>query len=342
MIFASLMLTMSTCISCGCNDIAKCITMKSLEEKATTVVNSFNGLYVLDNFEMTTEDESTLIKANIMDYVGKYNLLQDEYFTQLEKMVSSESGYNDIVAYQRSLIKSDIPIKIKADYLLGLTMDYDEHGILNLGETYDVLPGIDDLIPNHPLKPTSQPQRIGKDLRFEFNNGGGGGGGTNPQDNVLPLKTYNDNNVSLELNGIVNQHTFLGLICSADACKCVYNFISEKINNYAIRPNDNKLSDWVKDFSVLVLNYKTPFALYNAIKSSGHFKKMISVINDIIKFFKTDLVGKIITILCLVVVACVVSMLIAMFVCGFFEVGFAVGWIINNIFDWDWVAQLIE
>lgn len=33
MVFASLLLTMTTCLSCGCNDVARSINFTALEEK---------------------------------------------------------------------------------------------------------------------------------------------------------------------------------------------------------------------------------------------------------------------------------------------------------------------
>ncbi len=65
-------------------------------------------------------------------------------------------------------------------------MEYDNHVVLNLGETYNVLPNVDDLIPNHPIQTYSQPRRIGMNMNYEYNFGGGRGrgGGNSPTEKI--------------------------------------------------------------------------------------------------------------------------------------------------------------
>ena len=41
----------------------------------------------------------------------------------------------------------------------------------------------------------------------------------------------NENNISLELNGIIEGNNFLGLICTPDTCKYVYNKGVDIINS---------------------------------------------------------------------------------------------------------------
>ena len=39
----------------------------------------------MSDYNLSTDEECMLLKANIMSYIGKYDLLQDEYYQELEK-----------------------------------------------------------------------------------------------------------------------------------------------------------------------------------------------------------------------------------------------------------------
>lgn len=342
MIFASLILTMSTCLSVGCNDIARSISMESLEEKTNTIIDSFNGLYDLNEFELSKDKELSLLKANIMNYIGQYNLLQSDYYCELEKIVTFDPNYSQVISYQSSLKRSELPLKIQALYAANLHMDYDEVGLLNLGERHNILPGVDDIPSNNPILPSIITFGINKDLIFNKDIGCGGGGGGNTSQDTLPIRTYNENSVSVHLNGSLEGNNFLGLICTPDACKTVYNFIAQRINAYATKPKDSQLYSVAKNLINLIFAYNTPIQAYNAIRESKLFGQIVKCFGDLVAAFKTTILGKIIAILCVFVLTCVAVTLIAMFICGFFEVGFAVGWIIRNIFNREWVATILK
>lgn len=337
MVIASLTLTLSMCLSCGCNDVAKSISVKALEEKTTIIIDSFDSLYNLSDYNLSNEDELTLFKTNIMNYIGTYNLLQNDYYQELERIITSDDNYNKVTNYQMSLIRSELPFELKMNYLANLQMDYNENGVLNLDKTYDVLPGVEDLVPENPILPKTTRIKISKDYVYETGIGSGGGRTTPSK---LPIKSNNDNNASFSFNGTFDGNTFVGLNFNPETCKCVYNFFAEKINNYATKPKSTEMYGFSKDLITIVFAYKTPLAIYKAITSSEIYKSVVQFVNHMIMVLKTTLIGKIIGLLCVCVLICIVGILIAMFICGFFEVGFMVGWIVKNMVNREWIAKV--
>ena len=332
---------MTTCLSCGCNDVARSINFTALEEKTTSAANSFNALYNMSDYNLSTDEECTLLKANIMSYIGKYDLLQDEYYQELEKIVTSEANYNEVIGYQNSLIRSDLSRKLKAIHLSNLTMEYDNHGVLNLGETYNVLPNVDDLIPNHPIQTYSQPRRIGMDMNYEYNFGGGGGGGNSPTEKISK-QSCNENNISLELNGIIEGNNFLGLICTPDTCKYVYNKGVDIINGIFESVDMYEEKKMLKQLITMLITAASPSAAYLAIVKNALFSKIKNFFLEAFIMCGSSVLGWIVGILCLFVVVGVLTAVIAMFICGYYGCGYAIGWIIRSVLDREWVATILH
>lgn len=345
MIFASLMLTMSTCISCGCNDVAISIRAKDMQEKSATVIASFNSLYDLSNYNLTIEDELTLFKSNLFNYVKNNNLLQSDYCNELEKNVIFDSNYETVMNYQCSLFNNGLAWQEIANRLIDYSFEFDENGLLNLGQNYNVLPGVNDLIRNHSIEPVLKPSGIGSNTNFEINIGGGGGGENGKdeeQKNGLPIKKTNENNASVELCGRVDGNSFIGLICSPDACINVYNNIANEVNKVLLKNTNSELTKIGEELLHILIFSVSPAAAYAAIKKSAIVSGIFNFIKDIFLTIATSgLLGKLFAVLCAVVVIGVTSAIIAMVICGYYGNGYAIGRKIKNIFNWEWVACLL-
>lgn len=151
---------------------------------------------------------------------------------------------------------------------------------------------------------------------------------------MLPKMACNTSNFSSSVAGRVGGCYFLGIIVSKDACVGFYNFLVDLFNGIAARVNGGEIIPGV----IGILS-----AVVAAIKG-GSAGTITTALTNFLKLFWKEYaalltsgpLGIILAALIALVAALVIFIVVNMIVWGRKGSGFAVGWKIHNIFNWEW------
>lgn len=176
-------------------------------------------------------------------------------------------------------------------------------------------------------------------------------GGTSSNIDTLPIKSYDESNVTATTYHTFGDCAFLGIYASKDACINVYNIFAGWANDqltYTASGSGSPLNSVVEALKVAAaasattaLGITATAAIASAISAVTGY--LGSIWAGYIAMFTSAgavgiIIGLIVTLLGLACIAVIASMIVF----GYLGKGYAVGWKIYNLFHWEWYNGIID
>lgn len=317
MVITSLLLTMTTSIS-GCNQLATANKMASIKKEANEIILEASAEFDSNQLNISINEHISLIKHHLLQFNDENNLLDEEYLLALKE--NADLGSTEEFALNSFEEKSDEVIE-DSNLLKNIGKAKQSSSSLSLKKGDFRFEKIEDLsLPNSTSLSS-----------YVTSNSDGINSITNNQ--TLPVHSYNSSNVNSSANGKLDDKLFVGIMVTKDACVSFYNTVASFLNNQVMYAASGIKGP--ANMIIQALTCVTPALAATVIGSliayfSGLWTSFCSL------FTAGGPVGIIVgTIIGLVGLACI-AVLATMFVMGYMRKGFAVGWKVHNLFNWEW------
>ena len=256
----------------------------------------------------------------------KKQLKEDDRFTYFEN-IGNLFVKQDIT--KSALIENDV---LCSDLIYDLS-----HSSINDKEIIidkTINSNITDIAISHDYGDTGGSQ-VGDESNGDFNGNPESCNSQNEEQKFLPIYNCYQNHVTNTINGTLEGIFFLGIMVSRDACINFYNVIANSLNNqvtYSASGVKGPVAMIIESLKLLA-----PAATMATVTSALTFY-FSGLWNTFISMFSVAagpidwIVG---AITALIGAACI-STLVTMFIMGYQKKGFAVGWKVHDIFNWEW------
>lgn len=333
MVMTSLVLTLSTTLSGGCSSISNANRITSIKENAVEIVEKAAETYdFTDYLNLTFDEQESLVKKKILEYNEENNLIDEEYIVALKDHLKEDNSFTYFENIDELFIKPDISKNV-----LQKNNEISASLITDLSNAVGKDKAIfrNDIINSNLTNIT-----INRDF-------GDTDGETQNNDNVsesatsetetqslLPIHTYNQNHVTNTTNGTLDGVFFLGIMVSRDACINFYNTIANFLNNQVVY----KVSETKGPVGLVIEALKTLTPVTFATVTATLISYFSGIWNSFISLFSAAAgpIGWIVGAIIALIGAACISALVTMFIMGYQKKGFAVGWKVHNLFNWEW------
>ena len=300
MVMTSLVLALSTTLSGGCSTISNANRITSIKENAVEIVERAAETYDFSDYlELTNDEQESLVKQKILEFNEKYKLVDEEYIVALKEHLKEDEKFTYFENIDDLFIKPDI-----SEIVLEENNELHSELICDLSQSLVNDKEIirDDIINSNITEIV---------VNHDYGDTGGSKVDDDSKDNPnSDSKTDNTQNEKLDLLPI-------------------YNYDQNHVTNTA-----NGTLDGVFFLGIMVSRDASTMTTVTAALIS-YFS---GIWNTFISMFSAAagplgwIVGWIIA---LIGGACI-SILVTMFIMGYQKKGFAIGWKVHHIFNWEW------
>ncbi len=320
MVFTNVLLILGTCIN-STQSVATASNYDNFNSSAEEIINSVAQAYDYSNYDLTLDAETSLSKQKLLSFLKNDELVSSAEYAILNRQIKNASDYYQFDNIDSVFIREGYSERLASSISNFKTIMNDDtvaSPLLN-GELTTINSGI---------------STCGLDDMSVY----GGGGGSPTKKTYFPVYSYDTDNVCFYENGKLNGYTFFGFAANKDTCIGFYNTIV----NFFTRLGYYNISSikgpayiaWMALSMLSAKSFTIATILTAAHKVGAAFAGIFSEIGS---FFATlPPFGAIFaTIIIFVGVACAFQ-LAMMFVCGYLNIGFAMGWMVKSIFNWEW------
>ena len=262
------------------------------EKQLEQIFNYATNNYNFENYDLTDNEAESIIKKHLYDFNVDNNLIDDDEIKMLDHVLSSDSDFNYNPSLENKFNNTDI----------SLSSLIDSYSMLN------------------------------NKFSLNFDTTTGGGSSANQNQELLPIHSYNENNISCVINGTVFDKPFIGISVSTDTCISFYNTVSKFLNKQAMYIHDNIQGPTGMIIEIVKTVTPATFSIIT-MKLTSYFASLFS--EFITLFSSKDPVSVVISFIIITFTTVCIAFLIAMYVCGYLKIGFASGWIIYHWYDWE-------
>ena len=320
MLLSSIALIISTCLSGPCAPLASSYRLEEVNESAREIIDYASNYFDYSNYDLTYEEEQSLIKQKIYQFAENNNLLSIEELEYLKKEIVSSDDYTYFENIDSLFIKDDA-------YSLNAfnTIKLNDKPITN---KFSI----------------SSLDHDGEDISSD-NNDTESGVSTDYQ---LPILYCDTDKISISIDGKVDGCYFFGIVCSKDACVGLYNTLAGYINKQAIYQINGlsfPLALIVETLSTLVSTTLRGAQFVTFVSSQIEALKgaLLSIWNEFATFLgSAGPIGAIIGIIIAIVGSFCIAIITEMIVYGYLGKGFAIGFKIHNIFWWEYIHEELD
>ncbi len=328
MVFSSFVLTIFTCIS-GCSNIANSVIYEALKEKTTTIINAASNAYDYSNYNLSTNEETSLLKQKLLKYYKDNDYLNSNEINSLEKIIKSSSDYTYFPDLDSLFINEN---NLESSNILNESKEI----LKNIVKIED--PNQYNISKSRIINQIYLPKISLTSLNSNFSVYNGNGG-SSPCDE-FPIFDYNEDEVSYYSSGKIDNTNFMGIICSKDACVSLYNLVAGFFNNLG----NNNVNNAKGIGSIILEALKSldtvacASASLIAAASTKIATALSTIFSKIMIFFQsfTGIIGKIIAVILLLVGASCIYVISRMIVAGYNSKGYAIGWKMKGLFNFSW------
>jgi hypothetical protein len=352
MLLVSLGLTVSTCLSGGCGQIAVANNVAQINESAVKIIQKSIDNFDYGNYSLTFNEQESFSKQKLLSFAEENQLFTVDVLNDLKTFIESDGNFTYFGNIDELFIRES-----NVDSVL-INQDINQintqlNGDLKAKSTIDNIAIDKRLVVNKNFS----------DISFTVDNSGGTSGENKPDSSKndeakdipditpgeeiykLPTVPCDANNLSTSVNGQVDGVNFFGILCSKDACINLYNTFANWINKQAMYKSGNNITP----FKIISEGFK---ALLPIVSTTILGAAVITKINGIIAtiaraassiwanfcslFTAGGPVGIIIGLVIGLLGAACIGTLIAMIVYGYLSKGFAIGWKMHSICVWNW------
>lgn len=339
MVMTSLVLALSTTLSGGCSTISNANRITSIKENAVEIVERAAETYDFSDYlELTNDEQESLVKQKILEFNEKYKLVDEEYIVALKEHLKEDEKFTYFENIDDLFIKPDISkIVLEENNALHSELICDlSQSLVNDKEIIrdDIInSNITEIVVNHDYGDTGG-SKVDDDSKDDSNSNSKTDNTQNEKLDLLPIYNYDQNHVTNTANGTLDGVFFLGIMVSRDACINFYNVIANFLNNqvmYSASGTKGPVGIIIEYLKVLVPSTMATVTAALISYFSGIWNTFISMFSA-----AAGPLGWIVGwIIALIGGACI-SILVTMFIMGYQKKGFAIGWKVHHIFNWEW------
>ncbi|MGM9813585.1 MAG: hypothetical protein ACI32C_01545 [Candidatus Enteromonas sp.] len=313
----TILLTVGICLSGGCENLSNAERIETMKESSSRLIQRAKESFDYSDFSLTEGEQRSFLQQKLFSFAKENKLYSEESLSALESSILNDSSYFDSSA---SFFRPEISIpSVKSAFLAEGVHWFSEIGSFSF-ETAT----------------PSKSKPINKDESFKGYDGSGGGVST------LPKKDFKLTALNVSFSSSIHSRPFFGIFASKDACIALYNFLADFLNDqvmYHYSGSGSLASNIISAIKYLSSPEIAPSALPALVAST-----IASITAQLSSFFSgflafippADPVTILLGIVLAVFVAAAVSVVVAMAIYGYLGKGFAVGWYINGLFEWEW------
>jgi hypothetical protein len=249
MLLVSLGLTISTCLTGGCGQIAVANNMAQINESAIKIIQKSIDNFDYGNYSLTFNEQESFSKQKLLSFAEENQLFTVDILKDLKTLIESDANFAYFGNIDELFIRDS-----NVDSVL-INQDIKQistrlNSDLKAKSTIDNIAIDKGLVANNNFS----------DITFTVDDSGGASGESNhdssnnneakdnpditPGEEIykLPAVPCDANNLSTSVNGQVDGVNFFGLLCSRDACTNLYNTFANWINKPAIYKSGNSIT----------------------------------------------------------------------------------------------------
>lgn len=355
MLLGSLALTISTCLSDDCGQIATANRVAEIKESAVELVQETVNSFDYSDYDLSFSEQESFSKQKLLSYAKENQLFTVDVLNNLQSLIESDSNFVYFDNVDELFIRKSYANPIIVNEKINTIGSKLNKKISEISVVDKVAIDRDVVINNNFT-----------DICFNVGETGGSSGsssdsGSDSSNEVdieeipektteeeickLPTVPCDSNKISTSANGKVNGVDFFGLLCSKDACANLYNAFAGWINKQAMYQSGNGITPFkiiteaFKDLSLVAGTAIIGAAVLTKINAI--IGTMTGAVSNIWASFTSlftaggpigILIGLVITLLG----AACIGTIISMIVYGYLGKGFAIGWKMHTIWVWDW------
>ncbi len=333
MLFVSLLLAATTSIS-GCVTIKNAKDSAALLSASNALLNDAPNAFDYSNYNLIENEEMSFCKQELLSYATENQLISGDQVSYLEEQIRTSSDYKYFPSIKNAFMKDESTSE-------RITFASDLVSFNNNIIFDDVSPlSVSSKTTN--AKPTINKKEADSintaSLSFDsMMNGDGTGGGSNTES--LPLNTtYDETKIASSSSGKVDETNFFGIVCTPETCIAVYNAVAKFVNNRNLYTASNikgplfTIYDTIKTFLTI-----SGFSVYLAGSSASKISAVLdTIIAEFCALFDSFApIAIIITTIIALFLSAAVHIFSWMIVCGSKGRGFAFGWKVHSLFNWE-------
>lgn len=278
----------------------------AIKAKAIEALGDVIDKYNFENYTTEINIMESFVKQEILNYAEKEGILDSEMIAAGKEFLANDPDF----------VKVE---NIESLYLIN-------GGITNPAEDYN---------PSNPRGPGRGGRVVGKSSvgpGMGFDNQGDDIPGWNAES--LPFRnSANNTNHTIGINENFEDSTFIGITLSKDTCINFYNFIANWLNNEALGDASDALEiiGYINIYSSIIA-VSVLGEIIGALTGyfTGIFQSLMSII------YTAGPIGLLVGVIASIMIVSIVFIVVSMFVFGYLEMGYQVGFRIYSLFDWDW------
>lgn len=331
MILPTLLLTISTCMSSGVSNIVQANRIEAIKEQAVQVVADAVDSFNYSNFVFDYEEYASVVKQKLYNFNKENNLIDDSHAESLVENLKMDFSYISAVDFDSIVLAKNISslnLSNEVDFTKTTKFCVDE-----FIQQKDVINCASNLNKDVNNKFISVVSNSSDDKTISD--------ASNKETDKFPIHSYNATNISTYINGEVGGKKFIGIAASKDACVAFYNTVARWLNNMAfykasgIKGPAGIIYETVKTLTLVAGGTALATAITSVVSSITTY--FIGLWAQFISLFTAGgPIGILVGIIISIIGAACVGTLVTMFIFGYLQKGFAVGWKIHNIFKWEW------
>lgn len=341
MLFASLLLTVSTSIS-GCAIIKNAKDSEVLLSVSNALLTDAPNAFDYTNYNLSNDEAESLSKQKLRSFAVENELISQAQSNYLDNQIKTSSEYTYFPSIKDAFMKDESTSQRES---------YEAE--INLFKNNVIFDGVSSLSVSSSstnAKPTLNKKETDSidtaSLPFDsMMNGDGTGGGSSTNINLAINTSYDESNVACASSGSVDGTNFFGVVCSPEACIAIYNAMAKFVNNRNCYTASGIKGPLGSIYEILAALASSGVFVTSVVKASAG--KIALILDKIIgEFFALFTSGDPIKLIIGVVIFAFASLCVYIFsqiICyGSKGKGYAIGWKIHSLFNWEWFNGAIS
>lgn len=330
MAITSLILALCTTISGG-STVAEANRLELIKYKSEQLIEFAAEFYDYTNFlNLFDFERESLLKQSLLNFNSENELLDNQHIFALREHLYSDANYIEFENIDTMFIKDDVTPSIIENARFFKT---------SLTESVKYSPINNELIVNNVVIN----QQFTNVLISNMTDGGSSNGSNytpSPEVQNYPLPIYNDESAAsnFEVNSMLNGVTFIGIILPRETCIKFYNTVAGFLNTQVMNAANNTGSTFSSIIRTL-LSFSLATPLTTVVESLIFYFK--DIFTTFIQLFSGGALSVVVGIIIAIFAVLTLVILVSMFYLGFRQKGYAVGFLVHNIFNWEWYNDTI-
>lgn len=336
MLFVSLLLTVSTSIS-GCATIKNAKDSEAILSVSNALLTDAPNAFDYTNYNLSNDEAESLSKQKLRSFAVENGLISQAQSNYLDNQIKTSSEYTYFPSVNNSFMKDESTSQ-RESYEAEINL-FKNNVIFDDVSPLSVSSSSTNTKPTLNKKETDSIDTASLPFDSMMNGDGTGGGGSNTNKNLALNTSYDESKVACASSGTVDGSNFFGIVCSPEACVAIYNAMAKFVNNRNCYTASGIKGPLESIYEILATLVSSGIFVASVVKASAG--KIALILDKIIgEFFALFTSGDPIKIIIGMVIFAFASLCVYIFsqiICyGSKGKGYAIGWKIHSLFNWEW------